>query len=91
MNKNSVISKARQTGMSFTMTEEIKQKLLAMYRERLLAARFWNLGSKAPKIKGLRRKLAYIKTKPVPDTGVIYERAGTKYKVMPNGEWRRVQ
>lgn len=77
--------------MSFTMTEEIKEKLLSLHKASLLAARHWKLGTKAPKVKALRRKLALFRSIPVPDAGVIYERAGTKYKVMPNGEWRRVK
>jgi hypothetical protein len=91
MQNNPVMRKARQTGMSFTMTDELRDKFMAMQKASLQAARFWRLGTKAPKVKALRRKLGMLKTKPVPDTGVIYERAGTKYKVQPNGEWRRVK
>lgn len=96
MQNSSVIRKARQTGMSFTMTEELKEKFMATQKAALSAARHWELGSKAPKVKALRRKLATLRSKPVPDTGVIYERVnpnGSKrlYKVQPNGEWRRVK
>jgi hypothetical protein len=76
--------------------EDVRAKHVDAAKEYLVKERRFKVERQAPKIKGLRRKLSELRPKPVPDVGLVYERTnqnGTirRYKVQPNGEWRRVK
>lgn len=65
-------------------------------KEYLVKAKKLRVEKQAPKIKAFRRKMSALRAKPVPDAGVIYERVNQdgsirRYRVQPNGEWRRVK
>lgn len=73
------------------LPENVRREHAIIAQDYLVKAKKLRVEKQAPKIKAFRRKMAALKPKPVPDAGVIYEVAGTKYKVQPNGEWRRVK
>ena len=75
--------------------EQVQLDHAQVARGYLVKAKKLRVEKQAPKVKALRRKLSALRPKPVPDAGVVYERVNPngsirKYKVMPNGEWRRV-
>lgn len=75
--------------------ENIEIEHAQVTKDYLVKAKRLRVEKQAPKIKGLRRKLSALRPKPVLDVGVVYERVNPngsirKYKVQPNGEWRRL-